>query len=486
VRTRGRSLLVIKEVDEGTVETLPGGWARAGSRPIELVFRTVGERTSELALALALAHIQPHRAHVIRNVRPLALAVQRMLEIDHHCSHVVYVDADCLILEDMRPFLDANELAYVDCYVRDRFRGRTNSGVHITRIDVVRAMRSIPEPIDELNYVLRNEAHLRRIALNQPGLRKQVKNFHILHDYFQRYTDIFAKYAYRELRCRTEFYKQRLEVAMSDWAEGPDFDVARHAVRYAASTVPPDATVEQIERYIRSLPDIAQVEVQKLGFDLRQSDQVSLEEVERAVAADPITLGPLPKRFKVFGVGLSRTGTRSLTEALHVLGFDTVHYPTDRATLDTLIRGDARFPLLEHYDGITDITVAPYYEDLDHAWPGSKFVLTVRDEDSWLRSCHNHWTNPWAYKKEGKGKEHQVYMDTQRFLEAAVYASYKFNEDRFRRAYHRHVDNVTRYFTGRQGDLLVLDIVAGNGYEQLAPFLDVPVPHQLFPRSGRV
>ncbi|MGH8883603.1 MAG: sulfotransferase family protein [Egibacteraceae bacterium] len=471
---------------EGTVETLPGSWAPPGSRPIELVFRTVGERTSDLALELALKHIKPHRAHVVRDIRPLAVAVRRMLEIDHQCSHVVYLDADCLILEDMRPFLDANELAYVDCYVRDQFRGRTNSGVHITRIDVVRAMRTIPEPADDLNYMLRNEAHLRRIALNQSGLRKQVKNFHILHDHFQRYTDIFAKYAYRELRCRTEFYKKRLEVAMSSWGEGADFVVARYAVRYAASTVPPDATAEQVERYLRSLPCIAEVEVRKLGLDLSQSDQVSLEEVEKAVACNPASLGPSPKSFKVFGLGLSRTGTRSLTEALHVLGFDTVHYPTDRATLDTLVRGDARFPLLEHYDGITDITVSPYYEDLDRAWPGSKFVLTVRDEDSWLRSCHSHWTNSWAWKQEGKGEEHRVYMETQRFLEAAVYASYEFHEDRFRRAYRRHIDNVTRYFAGRDDDLLVLDIAAGDGYERLAPFLGVPMPDQLFPHSGRI
>jgi hypothetical protein len=204
--------------------------------------------------------------------------------------------------------------------------------------------------------------------------------------------------------------------------------------------------------------------------------------VEKAVAADPATLGVPSRELKVFGVGLSRTGTRSLTTALRVLGFDTAHYPVDQATLDTLARGDARFPLLDSRDGITDITVAPYYDDLDRAFPESRFVLTVRDEESWLRSCRFHWARPVA-GKGGEGEHARVYQEIQRFLRAAVYASYEFEEDRFRRVYRRHVERVTDYFAGRDDDLLVLDIVAGQGYEQLAPFLGVPVPGQPFPHG---
>ena len=61
---------------ECAVETLPGTWTPSGSRPIELVFRTSGETTEELALELALKHIQPDRAHVIRIAKPGRLAVR--------------------------------------------------------------------------------------------------------------------------------------------------------------------------------------------------------------------------------------------------------------------------------------------------------------------------------------------------------------------------------------------------------------------------
>src|SRR5262245_31807256 len=109
-----------------------------------MVFRTIGERTSELALELAREHIQPDEVYVLEDSRPFTETVQRMVEIDFSSEYVVTVDADSLIFENMRPWLDKNREPYVDCYVFDRFRGRIHCGVHVTRIDVIRKMRDIP------------------------------------------------------------------------------------------------------------------------------------------------------------------------------------------------------------------------------------------------------------------------------------------------------------------------------------------------------
>lgn len=474
---------------EGIVQTLEGDWAPPGGRKVELVFRTVGERTSDLAMELAIKHVKPNRVHILRDVKPFARAVRRMLELPHDCSHIVHMDADCLILEDMRPFLNHNDLPYVDCYVRDRFRGRIHCGVHITAIDVVRKMRDIPDPTDDLAFVLRPESRLRNLALIDLGHEKQLKTFHILHDHFQRYTDIWAKYALRELRSRGEFHKKRLASAMVKWGGGLDLDVARNAVDHAAQLVPLDAKPKIVDLYIRNLPYTAEVEVKKMG--LNQSGQVTMQEVEKAMSEDMANLGPTTKRTKVFGLGLSRTGTRSLTAGLHVLGFDTIHYPTDKAALDTLVRGDARFPHLEHYDGMTDITVSPYFEDLDRNYPGSKFILTVREETGWLKSCRNHWTGRSAFEVfDGEAgtpeaEEHKTHMEIRRFLRASIYAGYEFNEERFRRANRQHVERVMHYFRDRPDDLLVLKIAEGEGFEKLAPFLGVATPTQPFPHKGK-
>ena len=107
---------------------------------VDLVFRQVDERTREVAFDLALRHIRPDTVHVMDDVRPFSECVLQMLKIEHDCDYVVYLDADCLVLEDMRWFIDQCEAAYVDSYVTDRFRGRIHCGVHITRADLVRRM----------------------------------------------------------------------------------------------------------------------------------------------------------------------------------------------------------------------------------------------------------------------------------------------------------------------------------------------------------
>lgn len=186
------------------------------------------------------------------------------------------------------------------------------------------------------------------------------------------------------------------------------------------------------------------------------------------------------KQTKIFGLGMSRTGTHSLTLALHRLGFRVMHYPNDRASLAAMARGDGRFPLLEYYDGLTDIVTIPFLTELDALHPGSRFILTVRERQSWLRSMENHWHHKSALRAP-RG-ESTTHMHVRRFLRAAVYGCYEFNRERLARRYDEHVARVRAYFAQRPGDLLVLDICGGEGWPELAPFFgqmppDGPFPH---------
>lgn len=466
----------------GRIREIPVAPPAAGARPVDLVFRSIGERTAEIALDLALRHIRPRRAFVVDHVKPFSRAVQRMLELDHAgASHVVHMDADCIVLEDLRPFLDDNTLPYVDFYVRDRFRGRIHCGVHVTRTDVVRAMGAVPAPDDDLAFVLRPESRLRNLALAELGAEKQLKGFRILHDYFQRHEDIFAKYALRELRSRTDWQRRRLSAAMARWDDALDFQVARAAVAHAARTVPPGAKPKHVEAYIHNLPHIAEREVRRMG--LPPEEPLTMAEVESASESES-RAAAVGTRPKVFGIGLSRTGTRSLTAALHVLGWDTVHYPTDAASLEAMARGDGDFPLLRHYDGLTDITTVPFVHELDARYPGSKFVLTTREPEGWLRSCENHWRGRSPFEPP-QDEDHRVHMEIRRFLRAAVYGCYAFAPERFVRVRDAHTAAMRAYFAERPGDYLEIDVTAGQGWETLAPFLGVPVPPHPFPHKGK-
>lgn len=182
---------------------------------------------------------------------------------------------------------------------------------------------------------------------------------------------------------------------------------------------------------------------------------------------------------KVFGLGLNKTGTTSLGEALNVLGIRTIHYPFKKAIYRELTSGCYRLSILDDYDAIVDTPAAPYYPQLDAAWPGSKFILTVREPESWLRSIEAHWPvmRDWCRCDPQFGR----FTD---FISAVVYGTLEYNRDRFLYAYETHTRNVLHYFRGRPDDLLVLDVCRGEGWERLCPFLGVEPPEAPFPHSN--
>ncbi|MFM6208709.1 MAG: sulfotransferase, partial [Planktothrix sp.] len=84
---------------------------------------------------------------------------------------------------------------------------------------------------------------------------------------------------------------------------------------------------------------------------------------------------------KVFGIGLAKTGTTSLAGAMKMLGYASKHYLLN-PNVDIL-----------KYEFLGDMPIQTRYKQYDQEYPGSKFILTVRDQESWLRSCMNQFHN---------------------------------------------------------------------------------------------
>lgn len=256
-------------------------WKRRSG--VELVFRSVGERTRDLALELAEKHVRPDALHLIEQVRPHSAAIDAMLALDLRCEVVVIVDADCLILEDLRTFVEKNRDPYIAYRVEDRFRGRLAMGVHVYLRSLLKDMRRVQVKPDDLAYVLRAETRLRRLALERIGKKKTLADARILHDHFQSYEDVFAKYGQRELRSRSkERQRAELESAMTRWGDDPDLLVARAAVAHARAAVPEGAPAERVRRYILALPWIAEAEVKTMA--LPPQEPLGREEVSQRAA----------------------------------------------------------------------------------------------------------------------------------------------------------------------------------------------------------
>lgn len=177
---------------------------------------------------------------------------------------------------------------------------------------------------------------------------------------------------------------------------------------------------------------------------------------------------------KLFGIGLSRTGTQSLSAALNELGVTSVHFPKDDTTFRQLRSGDFDLKVLQRSTALCDTPVVPYYPQLDEAFPGSKFILTLRDDrEAWLASVERLW----------RSRPHIPTHPYHKFITAAVYGTWHFSRSRFAYVYDRHVENVRSYFEDRTDDLLELRICDGEGWKQLAPFLGMDVPPATFPHA---
>src|ERR1700730_11424481 len=155
---------------------------------------------------------------------------------------------------------------------------------------------------------------------------------------------------------------------------------------------------------------------------------------------------------KIFGIGLSKTGTTSVANALQVLGYKT----KDNMGVVKYVTGDLSsvdLHVVDANDALTDTPIPSFYRELDTKYPGSKFILTVRDAEGWLKSCKKQFTQRFAERQTDAHK--RLFLD--------LYDTDVFDEQGFARGYERFVNGAREYFKDRQGDFLIIDIAAGEG-----------------------
>lgn len=185
-----------------------------------------------------------------------------------------------------------------------------------------------------------------------------------------------------------------------------------------------------------------------------------------------VQLDPLPTR--IFGIGMQRTGTTSLAHAFRILGFDTFHFESGDKARDIWDEmttfGSSR--TLERYYALCDMPIPMLYKQLDKAYPNSKFILTIRDEDSWIKSME------WLFSDKNPDRWTWDKWPISHRMHQALYGTRHFNEKIMRKIYRRHNDEVIEYFKDRPNDLLVL---WKHSWDLLCPFLGQPVPKKPYP-----
>jgi hypothetical protein len=181
-------------------------------------------------------------------------------------------------------------------------------------------------------------------------------------------------------------------------------------------------------------------------------------------------VGRRQARPKVFCIGFHKTGTSSLDSALTRLGY-RVTGPNGYEDPDIGEKlHELAAQLIDEYDAFQDNPWPLLYRWVDERVPGARFILTIRDEDAWLRSVIKHFGERVTPMRE--------------LIYGEGHGSPVGNEDLYLERYRRHNREVLDYFRGRD-DLLVLKLTEGEGWERLCPFLGHSVPRAPFPHANR-
>ena len=196
----------------------------------------------------------------------------------------------------------------------------------------------------------------------------------------------------------------------------------------------------------------------------------------------PVSLA-LQREPKVFAVGLSRTGTTSITQALTTLGYHPYHSlgPLLVWKEHRLVGFDQYW--VDAYDAHTDLPTALVFQELAVAYPSAKFVLTKREPERWAAAMM-------SFSKEVSSLFHltQMFYDwsvpmlnmqpaDDLFVEA--YGPWRNNSlEDWVAIYNKHEKAVLDCFEGSEGDrFLAIDITKGDiTLKRLADFIGIPLP----------
>lgn len=161
---------------------------------------------------------------------------------------------------------------------------------------------------------------------------------------------------------------------------------------------------------------------------------------------------------RVIQIGFHRCGTRSLAQLFRKSGYLAAHWrvagPKGKINLARVMKNNlaaGRKPLhrIDDYAFLSDLECFEggkiwsgflHFREIDAAYPGTKFLLNVRNKDDWLQSRLHH----------------RRYA--QRFIAAHNLSGITSCLEMWSADWDRHLADVRRYFADRPSDLVTFNI----------------------------
>ena len=195
--------------------------------------------------------------------------------------------------------------------------------------------------------------------------------------------------------------------------------------------------------------------------------------------------------MKVFGAGFGRTGTMSLKIALEKLGTGPCYHMREVITHPSHIKlwydiSRGKHPnwnrLFSGFNSAVDFPVCLFYEQLINKFPDAKFILTLRDFDTWYISTANTiYKVPSILPDWFKGVVYpiRIFIAMQVNLIWVGLFKNKFSDrESAKLVYYEHIRSVKKTIPADR--LLIYHVKEGWG--PLCEFLDVEGPGIPFPK----
>jgi len=178
---------------------------------------------------------------------------------------------------------------------------------------------------------------------------------------------------------------------------------------------------------------------------------------------------------KIFGIGWAKTGTTTLGHCFRILGFN--HQGQRLDLVQDIAKGNLSriLSLAREKETFEDWPWIILYQQLDQAFPNSRFILTQRDSEKWIRSYEN--------MLRIQGNATKVLNEIRCTLYDLPFP-YVSQEQLIER-YEKHNREVTAYFKNRPQSLLVVNWENGDGWKELCEFLHKDIPNLPFPHANK-
>lgn len=199
-------------------------------------------------------------------------------------------------------------------------------------------------------------------------------------------------------------------------------------------------------------------------------------------------------RKKIFIIGLNKTGTTSVENAITEFGIILGHQMIASRLMDDIIskKYNRLFKFIMTGEAFQDIpfSVPNIYRILDKEFPGSKFVLTVRDDE-------NQWYDSITRFHGKLFSNGNIATSTDILMDKTIYYGWRlkvikflfgdklYNEEIYKEVYLNHLNEVSEYFKDRQNDLLIINVNNDYDYVKLSKFLGMNPLRKSFPWKNK-